>query len=80
MNGKFNKKNKDFVKMMKNLSKNLKKSRTKKNLTQQMLASHSNLAISTIWEIENSQAPDVRLSTITAIAKTLEIDPLELFF
>lgn len=62
-----------------NLSKNLIKHRKQQGLTQLQLASKANLVISTVSELERGNAGDIRLSTVTALAKVFEIDdPLKL--
>lgn len=65
--------------LLKAFTKNLAEARAKKGLSQQNLASEATLAISTVSEIENGRFVDVRLSTITALARVLELDPLKLF-
>ena len=71
-------KDKDLGRLIKNLSKNLYAARISKGLTQQALASQANMAISTIWELENARVEDFRMSTLTAIATQLGVDVLSL--
>jgi len=71
-------KDKDLARLIKNLSKNLYSARISKGLTQQALASQANMAISTIWELENARVEDFRMSTVTAIAGQLGVDVLTL--
>lgn len=68
----------ELAKLIRNLAKNVKEHRIAQGITQQTLAARSNMAISTIWELENARIEDLRLSTITAIAQTLKVDALKL--
>lgn len=61
-----------------NLAKNLKKARTEQGLSMQELATAAKISTSTIWELENVKAEDFRMSTITAIANQLGLNPLTL--
>lgn len=72
-------KDKELAKLIKNLAKNLYETRRMKGLTLQSLASQAGMATSTIWEIENGKAEDLRFSTLTSLAQVLEIDPIKLF-
>ena len=71
-------KDKELAKLIYKLSKNLHEYRTSKGLTLQELATYARVATSTVWELENGKAEDLRLGTITAIAEQLDIDPLKL--
>ena len=63
-----------------NLVANVKSKRIKGDLTQQSLAIKAGLAVNTVSEIEQERLEDIRLSTVTALAKALgEQDPLRLF-
>ena len=63
-----------------NLIANVKAKREKAEMTQQELATKATLAVNTIAEIEQERIGDIRLSTVTALAKALgENDPLKLF-
>tara|TARA_B110001454_G_scaffold64823_1_gene63002 strand:+ start:53627 stop:53893 length:267 start_codon:yes stop_codon:yes gene_type:complete len=56
----------------------LKYYREQNGLSQNKLSKVSGVSISTINEIENLLVSDVRLSTISTLAATLNIDPLKL--
>ncbi len=71
-------KDKELGKLVKNLSKNLHRERTRLGLTMQSLASAARMATSTVFEIENGKVEDIRLSTLTALAHQLDMDPLDL--
>ncbi|MGK5088945.1 helix-turn-helix transcriptional regulator [Bdellovibrionota bacterium FG-2] len=68
-----------LLELLKGLAANVKKIRERKKMSQQTLASAAKLSISTVWELEKGRSPDVRLSTVTALARVLEVDdPLKL--
>jgi transcriptional regulator with XRE-family HTH domain len=69
---------KELAKLIRNLAKNLREIRQARGITQQTLAYSAQMAISTIWEIENEQIEDLRMSTITAIAQALKISAYDL--
>lgn len=69
---------KELGRLIRSLAKNVKEHRITQGITQQTLAARANIAISTIWELENAKVEDLRLSTITAIAQTLKIDTIKL--
>lgn len=71
-------KDKELGKLIKNLAKNVHRERTSRGLTMQTLASLAKVATSTVFEIENGKVEDLRMSTITAIALKLEMEPLDL--
>ena len=71
-------KDKELGKLVKNLAKNVHRERTKLGLTMQGLASLAKMATSTVFEIENGKVEDFRMSTITALAQKLEVDPIDL--
>jgi transcriptional regulator with XRE-family HTH domain len=71
-------KDKELGKLVKNLSKNLHRERTRLGFTMQGLASMAKMATSTVFEIENGKVEDIRMSTITALAHQLDMDPLDL--
>lgn len=71
-------KDKELGKLIKNLAKNVHRERARKGLTMQSLASLAKVATSTVFEIENGKVEDLRMSTITALAHKLDIEPLEL--
>ena len=63
-----------------NLISNVKTRRLKAGISQQELATKAALAVNTISEIEQERIGDIRLSTVTALAKAFEeTDPLVLF-
>ena len=66
-------------KLIGNLCSNVKKKRQKLGLTQQELAINSKLATNTIAEIEQERIEDIRLSTITSLAKGFDLEPFALF-
>lgn len=61
------------------VARNLRWHRQQKELTQTALARRSGVALSTLNEIENLVAKDVRLTTISALSRALGLSPLELF-
>jgi transcriptional regulator with XRE-family HTH domain len=61
------------------LGDNLRKLRQHEGLTQQGVAQVAGLALNTIAEIEQKRVENVRLSTVTALAKALKQHPLDLF-
>lgn len=69
---------KTLVKLVSHLGKMLRYYREAAGLSQNKLAKTSGVSISTINEIENCVVNDVRISTVTTLAKHLEIDPLKL--
>jgi len=71
-------KDKELGKLIKNLAKNVRRERARKGFTMQALASLAKMATSTVFEIENGKVEDLRMSTVTALANKLEIEPLEL--
>jgi transcriptional regulator with XRE-family HTH domain len=71
-------KDKELNKLVKNLAKNVHRERTRAGLTMQALASLAKMATSTVFEIENGKVEDFRMSTITALAQKLGVDPIEL--
>ena len=62
---------------MSTIAKNLQSLRKEAGLSQTKLSKLSGVAASTINEIENLVVKDIRLSTISALAKILEVEPLE---
>lgn len=60
------------------LSKNIKKYREKKRLTQEALARKANISYNTIIKLETGGIRDPRMSTIKKIAKALEVSINEL--
>lgn len=60
------------------LSKNLKKLREKKELSQDRLAKLANIANNTIIKIEQGENINPRLNTLKKIAKSLEVSVDEL--
>ncbi len=64
--------------LMRTLATKLKAYRSERGMSQSELARQSKVALSTINEIENQVISDVRLSTISALAKTLNKNSLEL--
>ncbi|WP_413577772.1 helix-turn-helix domain-containing protein [Bdellovibrio sp. HCB290] len=69
---------KELNRLVKNLAKNVQRERAKQGLTMQSLATLAKMATSTVFEIENGKVEDFRMSTITALAQKLGVDPLEL--
>ena len=67
-----------LVRLVSYIGKMLRYYREQAELSQNKLAKASGVSISTINEIENCVVNDVRFSTITTLAKHLEIDPLKL--
>ena len=71
-------KNEKLAKLIAKLAKNLNAARLEKGLTLQQLASAAHVATSTIWELESQRATDFRMSTLLAVARVLDCDPLDL--
>lgn len=69
-------KDRELKVLINNLAKNLKKARTEQGLSMQELATAAKISTSTIWELENVKAEDFRMSTVTAIANQLGINPI----
>ncbi len=67
-----------LVKLVNYLGKMLRYYREQAGLSQNKLAKTSGVSISTINEIENGVVNDVRFSTVTTLARYLEVDPLKL--
>lgn len=70
--------NKQLNRLVRHLGNMLKYYREQNGLSQNKLSKVSGVSISTINEIENLLVSDVRLSTISTLAGTLNIDPLKL--
>ncbi|WP_413560425.1 helix-turn-helix domain-containing protein [Bdellovibrio sp. HCB209] len=69
---------KELSKLVKNLARNVHRERTKQGMTMQTLATLAKMATSTVFEIENGKVEDFRMSTVTALAQKLGVEPLEL--
>lgn len=67
-----------LVKLVDHLGKMLRYYREQAGLSQNKLAKTSGVSISTINEIENGVVNDVRFSTVTTLARYLDINPLQL--
>jgi len=67
-----------LVRLVGHVGKMLRYYREQAGLSQNKLAKLSGVSISTINEIENCVVNDVRFSTVTTLAKYLEVDPLKL--
>jgi len=63
--------------LLKNVCRKLTVFREEAKLSQNELARHSGVALSTINELENEVATDIRFSTVTALARALERKPIE---
>jgi transcriptional regulator with XRE-family HTH domain len=61
-----------------NLAANVKTCRGARKLSQLQLAAMAGVSITTISEIENGKAENVRLKTITSLARQLNVDSLYL--
>ncbi len=68
---------KTLAKLVSHLGKMLRYYREGAGLSQNKLAKASGVSISTINEIENCVVNDVRFSTVTTLAKHLDVDPLK---
>jgi transcriptional regulator with XRE-family HTH domain len=69
---------KQLNRFVRHLGSMLKFYREQAGLSQNKLSKVSGVSISTINEIENLLVADVRLSTISTLAKFLEVEPLSL--
>lgn len=67
------KEDREMSKAIARLGKNIKRFREQREMTLQDLAFHSNLALSTVWEIESARVDDLRLSTVSALARALSV-------
>ena len=67
-----------LLEMIENIVSNVKKERTRLGITQAELASSSQLAQNTIAEIEQARIENLRLSTLAAIARGLNVKPIKL--
>lgn len=65
--------NRDLESHLKKLAKRVALLREEDGLSQQELASRAGLSSTTIYEIENGRIADIRLSTLTVIARVLEV-------
>ena len=66
----------ELKKLISNFSVNMELVRKYRNYTQLDVAKRSKLSLTTIADIEQKRVQDIRLSTITAIAKALNTSPL----
>lgn len=71
-------KDKQLSELLKIISVKIKAYRQELDLSQNQLAKLSGVALSTINEIENLVVRDVRLSTLTTLAKFLKQNPIDL--
>lgn len=69
---------KELEKILKTVAKNITIQRELTGLSQNKLSRLSGIALSTINEIENLKAKDIRLSTLTSLARKLDTSPLKL--
>lgn len=67
-----------LVRLVGQIGKLLRYYREEAQLSQNRLAKKSGVSISTINEIENCIVNDIRLSTVSTLARHLSIDPLKL--
>jgi transcriptional regulator with XRE-family HTH domain len=59
-------------------SKNLKKIRTEKELTQEELAEKLGISVRYVQLLEGKNTPNVKLDTVEALSKALRIQPADL--
>ena len=63
----------------KTFSRNLKRLRDRKGLTQENLAERLDISVRYIQQLEGRNCPNVKIDTIAAIAKALSAKPVEFF-
>ncbi len=63
----------------KTFSKNLKRIRTKKGLTQEELAEKLDISVRYIQYLEGRNTPNVKLDTIASLAKALKVKYFSFF-
>lgn len=63
----------DLSRAMDRVAKNIRKRRKLLGLSQQVLATNSGIAITTLSDIERGQAYNLKLSTLVAIARQLDM-------
>ena len=61
------------------VSKNIRKIRQKKKISQDRLSKEANLALNTIVKIETGESPNPTVETIEKIAKALGVSTGDLF-
>ena len=66
----------ELKKLISNFSKNLYLIRKYRGYTQLNVSQRSKLSLTTIADIEQGVIEDIRLGTITAIAKALKVSPI----
>lgn len=69
---------KGLVRLVRRVGKMLRFYREEAELSQNRLAKKSGVSISTINEIENFVVNDIRLSTVSTLARHLGVDPVKL--
>lgn len=60
-------------------SKNLKRLRKRKNLTQEELAEKLDIAVRYVQQLEGINCPNVKIVTVAALAKALGAKPADFF-
>lgn len=65
--------------IIKVFSKNLKRLRIRKNLTQEELAAKLRIDVRYVQQLEGKNCPNVKIETIAALAKALSAQPFEFF-
>lgn len=66
-------------KLMAVIARNLRWYRHERGLSQTELARRAKVALSTVNEIENRVAQDLRLTTLSALTRALKLSPTQLF-
>lgn len=68
-----------MTQIRKTFSRNLKRLRDRKGLTQESLAERLDISVRYIQQLEGRNCPNVKIDTIAAIAKVLGAKPVEFF-
>lgn len=61
------------------VSKNIRKIRQRKNISQDRLSKKANLALNTIVKIETEESPNPTVETLEKVAKALNVEVAVLF-
>ena len=65
--------------MVRAISKNIRKIRKEKGISQDRLSKEADLALNTVVKIESGENPNPTIETLTKIAKALGISVADLF-
>lgn len=65
--------------MANTVSKNIRKLRQKKGISQDRLSKDADIALNTVVKIETGESPNPTVDTLEKIAKALDVSTAELF-